>query len=178
MPIPHRFHVKYFFKNDVPLPDFIPVFHRWIQRGLTGQLLIDVHNYSHVHNGAGILLVGHEGDYAADVAAGRLGLLYRLKRGEFDSLAEAARLALERAREGVNLLEQDRSLKDKVVVDVSGFDVTIPDRLRFSNTPATFAAIVDELTDAIALATGAESVSLHRVENDEREPLLIRATLG
>ena len=79
---------------------------------------------------------------------------------------------------GANLLEQDKSLKDNVAVDYSGFDITIPDRLRFPNTADTFAAIGDELTDAIVLATGAESVSLQRVENDAREPLVIRAALS
>ena len=53
------------------LDDFIPVFHRWIQKQtVSGHLLIDVHDYSHIHQGPGILLVGHEGNFSIDLADG------------------------------------------------------------------------------------------------------------
>jgi hypothetical protein len=38
--------------------------HRWIAQRCLSTLLIDVHNYSHVHLGPGVLLVAHEGHYS------------------------------------------------------------------------------------------------------------------
>ena len=74
----HRLGVKFFAADptSIKLPDFIPVFHEWIQKqNLTGHLLIDVHDYSHVHHGPGILLVAHEGNVSLENEEGRPGLL-------------------------------------------------------------------------------------------------------
>jgi hypothetical protein len=79
----HKFGVKFFFANqrDRDLTEFIPVFHGWIQRqALPGHLLIDVHDYSHVFHGPGILLVGHEANLSIDEAEGRRGLAYIRKQ--------------------------------------------------------------------------------------------------
>jgi hypothetical protein len=43
-------------------------------------LLIDVHDYSHVHHGPGILLVAHEANLSIDEAEGRRGLVYIRKQ--------------------------------------------------------------------------------------------------
>lgn len=78
----HKFGVKLFFKNSTkPLKEFIPVFHGWIQRqALSGHMLLDVHDYSHVHHGPGILLVSHEANISIDEAEGRRGLAYVCKQ--------------------------------------------------------------------------------------------------
>jgi hypothetical protein len=78
-----KFGVKLFVANpgEINLRDFIPVFHGWIQQqNIAGHLLIDVHDYSHVHHGPGILLVAHEGHFSMDMAEGRLGLVYIRKQ--------------------------------------------------------------------------------------------------
>ena len=80
--IPNHIKVKFFVEapNAVDLPAFIPLFHRWIQKKTVEGLLIDVADYQHVPEGPGILLMGHEGNYAMDMANGRPGLLYSRKR--------------------------------------------------------------------------------------------------
>ena len=63
----HRLGIKFFAADPVSirLEDFIPIFHGWIQKQmLDGHLLIDIHDYSHIHHGPGILLVAHEGESA------------------------------------------------------------------------------------------------------------------
>ncbi|MCG3149983.1 MAG: hypothetical protein PCFJNLEI_03450 [Verrucomicrobiae bacterium] len=77
-----KFGVKLFFTNSPkPLKDYIPVFHGWIQRqALPGHMLLDVHDYSHVHHGPGILLVSHEANISVDEAEGRRGLVYIRKQ--------------------------------------------------------------------------------------------------
>ena len=46
------------------LSAYVAVFHDWIRRGATEDLLIDVVSYEHVPAGPGVLLLGHEVDYA------------------------------------------------------------------------------------------------------------------
>jgi hypothetical protein len=77
-----KFGVKLFFTDSTrSLREFIPVFHGWIQQqALPGHLLIDVHDYSHVHHGPGILLVAHEANISVDEAEGRRGLVYIRKQ--------------------------------------------------------------------------------------------------
>ncbi|HEX7071785.1 MAG TPA: hypothetical protein VF190_13310 [Rhodothermales bacterium] len=179
MKTPHRLQVKLFFVDPqaVPPSDFVPVFHRWIQRGSIDQLLIDVHNYSHVHEGTGILLVGHEGDFAIDGASGRTGLLYTLKRGDHYTFAAAVRVALRRVALGATLLQQERALRDRIAFDLAHFELMIPDRLTYPNRVDVFEAIKEELSSVILQASGVANVSLERIDNDAREPLAIRATM-
>jgi len=93
----HKFGVKLFITNPAakPLKDFIPVFHGWIQRqGLPGHMLLDVHDYSHVHHGPGILLVSHEANLSIDEAEGRRGLVYiRKQPGQLADTIAAAQAA-------------------------------------------------------------------------------------
>ena len=58
-----RIGIKIFADKPAPVPvrEFIPVFHSWIQKqAVENHLLIDVHDYSHMHQGPGILLVAQE----------------------------------------------------------------------------------------------------------------------
>jgi hypothetical protein len=113
----HKIGVKLFFTTATkPLKDYIPVFHGWIQRQvLPGHLLIDVHDYSHVHHGPGILLVAHEANLSVDEAEGRRGLVYIRKQPA--SLPEI----IGHARQAAKLLGEP--------VDDGRFEVFVNDRL-------------------------------------------------
>jgi hypothetical protein len=65
---PYKFGVRLFLTGPAPsLKDLVPIFHGLIQRrALAGHQLIDVHDYSHVANGPGILLVAHEANINFD----------------------------------------------------------------------------------------------------------------
>ncbi len=104
----YKFGVKLFFANqqDRESTEFIPVFHGWIQRqALPGHLLIDVHDYSHVHQGPGILLVAHEANLSIDEAEGRRGLVYIRKQPA--ALSET----LEAAFAAAKILEDEQGVK-------------------------------------------------------------------
>jgi hypothetical protein len=114
----YKFGVKLFFTNPTakPLKDFIPVFHDWIQRqALPGHLLIDVHDYSHVHHGPGILLVSHEANLSIDEAEGRRGLVYVRKQ------PSTLREIVEAAQQAAKLLGEP--------FDTGKFEVFVNDRL-------------------------------------------------
>jgi hypothetical protein len=135
--------IKFFIENpeEVKLEEYLGIFNNWIQRRVTPELLLDVADYLHVHNGPGILLIGHEADYSLDNRAGRLGLLYNRKAqldgSVQDKLAQAARAALTAAR----LLEKENGVK----FNGREVQVLINDRLFVPNTPETFAAVEPDL---------------------------------
>ena len=77
-----KYDLKLFLQDasQVNLEDVIPVFHEWIQNRVLDELLIDVVDYRHVHNGPGVMLIAHDAHYAIDVADGHMGLLYSRRR--------------------------------------------------------------------------------------------------
>lgn len=136
----HKFGVKFFITNPdaKPLKDFIPVFHGWIQRQvLPGHLLIDVHDYSHVHHGPGILLVAHEANISLDQTDGRPGLLYLRKRTPI-SLPEI----VEAARQAARLLTEEQGVQ----FDPTGYELVCNDRL-VNPTPDELTAILGSLVE-------------------------------
>lgn len=120
----YRVGIKFFAENSsaVPLKEFVPIFHSWIQKqSIDGHQLIDVHDYSHVHNGPGILLVAHEGNFSTDMADGKLGLAYFRKLSLNATTEDVLRVSLKAARQAVALLESDlagklRFRQDELVI--------------------------------------------------------------
>jgi hypothetical protein len=158
--------IKFYLENPegVKLADLAAVFNTWIQNQRLEELLIDVADYLHVHNGPGIMLIGHEADYSHDNRAGRLGLLYNRKEqleGTTESkLAQAARAALTAAQ----ILEKENGLK----FNGSEVQVIINDRLLVPNTAETYAALGPEVKSFFdKLFGGAEFNLAHH--NDPRE---------
>ena len=144
----HKIGVKILFSDgsSVDLLEFIPVFHRWIQNRALGDLLIDVADYSHVPSGPGILLVGHEGNYAVDETGDRRGLVYYHKRPLGGSLAERLATVWDKAVTAYQLLERDEELKGRIGMQASEFQVFSNDRLAAPNSAeaaATLGPVVD-----------------------------------
>src|SRR5215213_8095394 len=122
--------IKFYLENPeaVHLADYAAVFNSWIQNHVLEELLIDVADYLHVHNGPGIMLIGHEADYSLDQRAGRLGLLYNRKEQlpgtTQEKLAQAIRAALNAAQ----LIVNDRLL---VPNTAKSFEALEPDLKEF-----------------------------------------------
>jgi hypothetical protein len=135
--------IKFYLENPetINLAEYGPVFNTWIQNQRLDELLIDVADYLHVHNGPGIMLIGHEADYSLDNRAGRLGLLYNRKEqlGGItpEKLAQAVRANLTVAQ----ILEKENGLK----FNAQAVQVIVNDRLLVPNTVETFEALEPEL---------------------------------
>ena len=166
--------IKFFIENPeaVKLEEYSEVFNNWIQRHVTSELLIDVADYLHVHNGPGILLIGHEADYSLDNRAGRLGLLYN-RKAQLDGsvqekLVQAARAALAAAR----LLEKENGVK------FNGHEaqVLINDRLLVPNTPETFAALEPDLRTFLDRLYNGTEYTLTYASTDPRERFTLDVT--
>lgn len=134
-----RVQVKFFASDTVDPTALIPVFHRWIRDGvLKDELAIDVADYSHVHEGPGVVLIGHGGDYYYDLGEGKAGLLYSRKRAFEGDLEARLRDAIRRATKACEQLEAEGvGLK----FDRKRLSVRVPDRLHAPNDDASYAAL-------------------------------------
>jgi hypothetical protein len=131
--------VKLLLRNPeaVDLEAVVPVFHSWIQEQSSEELLLDVASYTHVKDGPGILLIGHEADYSLDLTEGRLGVRYNRKaslEGSSGSRLNQAALAALRA---VERLESDGRLGGTIQFDGRRLEIFINDRLLAPNSDET-----------------------------------------
>jgi hypothetical protein len=123
---------------SVWLKAFVPVFHAWIQKQIVeGHLLIDVHDYSHVHHGPGILLVAHEGNFSMDMADGRPGLFYYRKHPLDGSPEERFSRVLKTALQACSLLESEPGLPSKIRFRTDELLIVANDRLQAPNEDKT-----------------------------------------
>lgn len=177
--IPDRINAKIFLTEtaEVELAAVIPLFHRWIrERAVTG-LLLDVADYKHVQDGPGVLLIGHEGDYALDLTHGRPGLLYRHKREwGSDDLQERLRLVLGRLLPAAYLLEQEETL-GRLTFATNELELAFHDQLHTPNTPEMAALLRSDVAAALPVVYGDARVSLSHVYTDARRPLTFRITV-
>jgi hypothetical protein len=156
---------------DLDVTTVIPMFHDWIRRNAVEGLLIDVARYGHVHQGPGIMLVGHEGDYSVDLAGGTPALRYTLKRSDAESPQAAVALAWKR------LIGAVAEAAKVGVATVSG-DITVRvfDRLRAPNTDETAEAMTRGIEAVIGGETGLSGIRAERLSIDPREPFAVRLT--
>ncbi len=159
--------VKFYLENPetVNLADYAAIFNAWIQQQRLEELLIDVADYLHVHNGPGIMLIGHEADYSLDNRLGRLGLLYNRKEQldctNQEKVVQAVRAALIAAQ----ILEKENGLK----FNGSELQIIVNDRLLVPNTEETFAALESDIKSLFnQLYDGAEYSLSHNRDPRER----------
>ncbi|MGH7818559.1 MAG: hypothetical protein ACREQ9_02180 [Candidatus Binatia bacterium] len=157
-----------------PLADFIPVFHRWIQMHAVNGVLVDVADYSHVESGPGVLLIGHEANYAIDVGGGRMGLLYSRKQPSEGGLAERLARHARSALTACRLLEQAPELERQVRFRTGEVLIVANDRLLAPNTEETLAELRPALDDFLARLYGDARVTLER-ELDPKERFAVTA---
>jgi hypothetical protein len=139
----NRLQVKIYAQSSPASEKLVPVFHGWIRDKKLDELAIDVADYEHVHEGPGMVLIGHAFDYYWDHGEGRTGLVYTRKR---DAPAPEVRLAdaVRRALVGCRLLEQEPTLAG-IAFHTNELFVRLPDRLRAPSDDAGFAALKGEL---------------------------------
>ena len=132
-----KYDLKLFLQDasQVNLEDFIPVFHDWIQHQRLDELLIDVVDYRHVHDGPGVMLIAHDAQYAIDMAGGRMGLLYSRRRethpsrNGIQSVSERLQSVVHCALKACQLLETEPPLQGRVKFRGDELLLRINDRL-------------------------------------------------
>ena len=167
----YKIGVKIFVSNPqaVKLREFIGVFHRWIQeQKVAGHQLIDVHDYSHVENGPGILLVAHEGNFSMDQEGGRLGLFYYRKRPLDGGFEADLKSVVQTALDACKLLESESALKG-IKFKTDEILVVANDRLLAPNDAATRA----KLEPLIAETLGNVKIAPQAADPRERLAFLV-----
>lgn len=168
----HRIGIKFLTKSgdDMPLTDFIPVFHRWIQHKLLDDLLIDVADYSHVPAGPGTMLIAHEGNYAIDETGNRRGLLYYSKQPlAGDTLADRLTVLCRKNLSACKLLEEDEDTKERMGLDYGRIEIFSNDRLHGPNSDETLAGFEAALGEFLSRLYPQADYDIRRMNSDPRE---------
>lgn len=138
--------VKFFVEDasTLDLGELIPVFHGWIQNRRLDELLIDVADYRHVHQGPGVILVGHGTIWAMDGGEGRLGLQHTRKRFASGTPEKRLETAFRSALTACVRLEEEPSLKGRLRFRGNELLIRLNDRLNAPNTGETLATVKPE----------------------------------
>lgn len=155
-----RISVKFAFipPADVPHASFILFFHRVIQDKLLPETLIDVADYSHVHNGPSVMLIGHEAHYSIDSTNGQIGLKCAVKRGLTGSLDERIGRTFDKTLRLVDHLQKHEVLAGSVRVNTKSAWFSIEDRLVAPNTDLTFSQVAPVLASVATRYWGSQPV--------------------
>lgn len=168
--------VKLFAQPDaqLPAPEAIAVFHRWIQRKALPELLIDVADYSHVPAGPGVVLIGHQAAYSLDNARNRLGVLYNRIAPTDVGPQASLKQAYESAHSAVLLLESEPEFQGRFAFDSDEVEIVWNDRLLYPNTADTWADLQPEIVAFFDELFGPGHYTLARTTNS-RERLRVNA---
>ena len=159
-----RINVKFFTRDpEVPLADFIPVFHSWIQT--TNGEYHDVADYSHMDGGPGIILVAHQANLSVDEQGGRRGLLFNQKQNLSGGNQDKLRDAVQQTLRSCKRLEEEPSLAGKMIFRGNEVVFVINDRLRAPNTEETFEELREDLRTIGALLFGSAEFLLQHLDN-------------
>jgi hypothetical protein len=177
LPAVARLDVKLFAADPaaVELEGFIKVFHGWIRRGAVPGLLIDVADYAHVHHGPGVMLIGHEVDYALDLVDGRPGLLCQLKRGGEGDLRARLRWALAAAVRAAAEAEDDPDAGG-IRFRTDELQVRLLDRLAVPDEEGALEALRPDLEAALEDASAGASPSVERI-GEPGDPFTVRVRI-
>jgi len=167
--------VKYFAAEpgSVKPGEFIPVFHRWIQKHAVEGMLIDVADYGHLPGGPGVVLVAHEADYFVDTMEGPLGLLYNRKAPSQGRLSDRIASAFRAALGACVKLETEPEFQGRLKFRAGEALFLSNDRLNAPNTDEAFQALRSDLAAALAKVYPS-NVEVRRVSDDPRARLTVQ----
>lgn len=172
---PRRISVKLFASENIArdaLHPYIGIFHRFIQEAAVPGLLLDVADYAHVPDGPGIMLIGHDVDYAIDLTGGRTGLLATRKRAGETSAGALFEETLAMALATARALEDDEASDLRVAS--GAVQVSFPDRLDAPNDADAYEAAAKELEPVARKVFGDAATLVREGEDDPRRMLTIR----
>ena len=155
--------------------EFVPVLQRWIQEHRVPGVLIDVADYSHIHHGAGMILVAHEYNLSIDYTGGRMGLLIHYKLPPQDTFEDRLGAALKQAFSAAAILEEEPEFQARLKFSRTQFQFLASDRLLAPNTDEAYNRIAAVLEARIRKLTDGD-VILTRMNEDPRDRLAIEVT--
>ena len=170
----HRIGFKLFVKDGARIQprELVPIFHGWIQTGAIDQLVIDVADYAHLHEGPGVVLVAHEGNFALDCGRGRLGLQYYRKQPAEGPLPARFTAVCRILVKAAMLLEGDPALTGRIRFRGEELELVANDRFLAPSSEEAFDAMRVALRPLLARLYPATSWAITR-SPDSRERLTL-----
>ena len=168
-----KINLKFFVADPdgIPLTVFVPIFHTWIQAS-DGEYH-DVADYSHMHAGAGIILVAHEANLSIENSGNRLGLLYNRKQPLQGTNGEKLRWVVRTALDYCRKIEEEPSLHGRFKFSGNEAQVLINDRLLAPNNEETFQSVRSDLESMAHRLFGGADFTLHH-EADPQQRFAVR----
>ena len=160
--------------NDVPLTDFIDVFHGWIQA--TNGRYHDVADYSHMQAGPGIVLVADDANVSIDETGNRRGLLYSQKGKLSGSNLAKLNTVLRSALENCRRLEEEPALRGKLRFSGNEVEILVNDRLFAPNSGEAFEELRPEIDFLARRLYATANFTLLRNQNDTRHRFNVTIT--
>jgi hypothetical protein len=157
--------------NEVPLTDFIDIFHSWIQA--TDGVYLDVADYSHMQAGPGIVLVADDANVSIDETDRRRGLLYSQKSKLSGSNPEKLSTVLRSALKNCQRLEEEPVLSGKLRFSTNQIEILVNDRLVAPNTRETFEEIRPEIDFLARRLYSTTNFTLVKNQRDPRRRLSV-----
>jgi len=161
--------------DGVAATEFVAVLQRWIQEDTIAGVLIDVADYSHIQDGAGIILVGHQFNVSIDYVDGRMGLLVHYKFTPGDTLEARIGAAAQLAFEAAAILQDEPEFQGRLSFARDGFRFMASDRLRAPNDDVSYDAVAQAVEAAAKSLSGGDA-TLTRVNDDARDRLTVDVT--
>lgn len=158
--------------KQIPLDTYIPIFHSWIQKKITEEMLIDVADYAHVPNGPGVMLIGHHASLSMDEAEGRLGFLYNRKVKEEGTNEEKIKRIFRWAVSHAKRLKEESVLNGNLKFKAGSLQLIVNDRLLAPNNEENGKALEADLKKVLQLVYGNAAVKISR-HPDPRERLTL-----
>ena len=135
-------------------------------------LLVDVADYQHVPRGPNVMLIAHEGHYAMDRTAGRLGMAYYQKRGGGDSFEANLQAVVSNALLAAEQMAGDKAFGGSLAFRTDEFVVGVDDRLVAPNSPETLDQLGPQIQAFFSGLLGATELEL-TVGDDSRMPFQV-----
>jgi len=173
---PHRISVKYYLQDPDTLDSekLIPMFHGWILHAKVPGMLIDVADYRHMIDGPGVVLIGHETDYAMDMSEGRPGILCRRKRAIESDWDQMLRSLFRNALTACQTIAEEKIFAAPPRCATDEALLVFADRLNTSNTQQACDRLTEQVQPFIEKLYDSAAVNLHRDSLDERSCLGLR----
>lgn len=172
---PHRISVKLYLEDPSALDpeSVVPAFHRFIREDAVGGIPIDVARYAHVVNGPGVMIIGHQLDFAIDLAEGRPGISVTRKRDAQGGLADQVRELTAWAARLSLLLQDDPAVGAAATVSTGEVLVTILDRYEAPNDDETLVRAEPALREALGPLSECAALAVERL-GTHRDPFAAR----
>ncbi len=154
-------------RGDV-LDRFLPIFARWREDSSDPSRWIDLADYAHMSRGPGVMIIGHRGNLAVDLADPGPGLLYANKSELAGPLGVRIRETFRRALGLVDRLVSEAEFPAGLAPRPGYWQLTFNDRLRAPNTGQTDTEAGPAVMDTVRSVFGEDALTTIREPDPSR----------